>query len=887
MHEVSSREIINSFLDFFTKNGHLKIDNSSIIPKNDPTLLFINSGMAAIKNYFTGKEKPVNPEICNVQTCIRTIDIDEVGDRHHLTSFHMLGNWSINGRYFKNGAIGLAFEFITKNLGIPIEKLYVSVFAGNKELGLEFDDESKKTWIELGINKNRVLSFGMDDNFWGPTGETGPCGPCTEVFYDTGVGADYQGSGDFDTKRYIEIWNAGVFMMLNKTENLDFVSLPFKSVDAGAGLERFAMVIGGHDSVYETDLLSPIKFQIEALFNVRNLPQNMEEVFEKNMRILTDHLRTTVLILASKIRPANESRGYIPRKLIRKCIAISQKTSNFCGMTYSPNLLPVVEFILDNFNDIYPDFITNKKFVLDQFNLEVTKFESVVQDGLEKLLEHKNKLNLEISGDFAFDLVTTFGLPFEIIRDFALENNLKLDGEKYNKNLENHRNISKFVDKSERSIDEVLEKIYSKIPPDNETNFVGYDNEVVTAKIYKIFSDTGEEICNISNQKKVFLIFNNTTLYAKAGGQDYDKGIIFSYDYITLADITGCFKKNGVYVHCCEMRCGNLSVGDSITIGLDFSRRKKLSRAHSATHLLHSVLRKMFGNELEQHGSKVDENKLRFDFNYDGNISRENILGIEKEVNKYILKNLKCEIKIMQLSQAINYGATAIFTGKYDDIVRVVVFKNDEFVDCADIVSKELCGGTHVEFSSQIGFFVIESVENIGKGIRRITAFVGEKAVEFYQNKISILYDSTKILGSSYDDFVQKLSKKVAVPDVRVKKYTKNLENSDLVYADCDIPLAYKKINERPSVQALTKLAEQIKGVIAVITDDGSVETKSYVSLAVASHLNLNAGKILKQVLSGFDQKGGGNSVNAYGNFGKINVAEFIGKIVELIQKKI
>ena len=351
--KLSSIGIKNKFLSFFKERGHMEITNSSIIPKNDPTLLFINSGMAPIKNYFTGVEKPPCPRLCDIQSCIRTIDIDSVGDKHHLTSFQMLGSWSIND-YFKEKAIALAFEFLTKYLNIPKEKLYVTVFSGDKDLDLPLDEEAYEYWKKVGMPEDHIVKCGKEDNFWGPTAETGPCGPCTEIFYDTGEGLKYVPGGEFDTKkRYIEIWNAGVFMQLNKNADGTFSRLSFTSVDTGAGLERIAMVLGGYSTVYDTDLLNPIKKFIES-----NIPSG-SSICAKDILIMTDHLRTATLILSEKVPPSNEGRGYIPRKLLRRCMMITAKNKiwdfDFSG---------VANFIIEKYSELFANFSKNKNYII-------------------------------------------------------------------------------------------------------------------------------------------------------------------------------------------------------------------------------------------------------------------------------------------------------------------------------------------------------------------------------------------------------------------------------------------------------------------------------------------------------------------------------------------
>ena len=461
MEKLSSIEIKNKFLSFFKERGHMEITNSSIIPKNDPTLLFINSGMAPIKNYFTGVEKPPCPRLCDIQSCIRTIDIDSVGDKHHLTSFQMLGSWSIND-YFKEKAIALAFEFLTKYLNIPKEKLYVTVFSGDKDLDLPLDEEAYEYWKKVGMPEDHIVKCGKEDNFWGPTAETGPCGPCTEIFYDTGEGLKYVPGGEFDTKkRYIEIWNAGVFMQLNKNADGTFSRLSFTSVDTGAGLERIAMVLGGYSTVYDTDLLNPIKKFIES-----NIPSG-SSICAKDILIMTDHLRTATLILSEKVPPSNEGRGYIPRKLLRRCMMITAKNKiwdfDFSG---------VANFIIEKYSELFANFSKNKNYIIDEFKKEQEQFGKVLKNGLERLEQIKLS-SKNISSDEAFELVTTYGLPFDIICGYAEENGMNVDKKGFENKINEHKEKSKNVHGSSENAN--LKNILKQFEDCKATEFVGYD----------------------------------------------------------------------------------------------------------------------------------------------------------------------------------------------------------------------------------------------------------------------------------------------------------------------------------------------------------------------------------------------------------------------------
>lgn len=850
--KISSVEIREKFLSFFVNNGHLKIKSSSIIPKNDPTLLYINAGMAAIKNYFTGDELPERRELCNIQPCIRTIDIDDIGDNYHLTGFQMLGSWSI-GSYFKEHAVELAFDFLVNSLKIPVDKLYVSVFSGNPELGLPFDSESKDAWIKAGIPESHIVSLGMKDNFWGPASQTGPCGPCTEVFYDTECGEKYFPGSIFDTKRYIEIWNAGVFMMFNKNSENSFDNLPFNSVDTGAGLERLSMTLNGLKSVYETDLILPIKDFISSHFE-------FEKENNKKIRILTDHLRTACWILAEKQKISNEGRGYIPRKLIRKSMAIAYKNikKNYC------DLLEIMEFIIDNSESYSRKILENKEYILSAFREEQEKFKNVIKIGFEKLNSIKTS---QISGELAFDLVTTFGLPFELIEEFSKENSIVLEKDKFMNLIGEHKNISRANSKQPHICSN--DKIFEKVGNFAKTNFVGYGKFEVQTVVQRIFFPDAEEISSSEGHKNVILILKDTPIYALSGGQISDTGTILAENF--KGKINFATKNNGIVIHYCEIDDGIVKVGQKLTVKLDFERRICASRAHSATHLLQSALKKLFGAEVHQHGSKVEENALHFDFNCSQKITREQIFAIEKIVNGFITANFETEIFQMPLKDAVSQGATAIFSEKYSDVVRVVSFGD---------VSKELCGGTHVEFTGQIGMFIISSCESIGKGIKRITAFTSEKALDYVQRVVECAISSSELLHTKIEDLPKEIENRL---DSKNKHETiKRIEKSDFKFFKTKIPVAYAVFENDFSNGLVKNAANDISGIFLAVKSDGR-----RVSMAVFKDLNLNAKEILNDVLSRLGGKGGGSAEIASGGVKEKKIDEIISAFKFEFENKI
>ncbi len=842
MNKLSSAEIKNKFIDFFKSHGHLQINDSSIIPKNDPTLLFINSGMAPIKSYFTGEEQPPCPRLCNVQPCIRTIDIDSIGDKHHLTSFQMLGSWSF-GDYFKEKAIELAYKFLTEYLKIPEERLYVTVFSGDKEMGLSFDEEAYKAWKRVGVPESRIVKCGKEDNFWGPTAETGSCGPCTEVFYDTGDGLEYVPGGDFDTKnRYIEIWNAGVFMQFNKNADGTFSRLRFNSVDTGAGLERLSMVLGGYKSVYETDLLFPIKKCIlRELENSHILP-------EKDLLILTDHLRTISLILSEKVVPSNEGRGYVPRKLIRRCMMIisKHKVRNF-------DFAKIVKFILESYYELFPNFNRNFDFILKELKNEHDQFKKVLSSGIERL-ESIFSSSKELSANDAFDLVTTYGFPLDLIKQYLEEKNFILDEIGFENKIKTHKEKSKNLN-SENARNEIRE-LFELLKTCKPTLFRGYETLESEANVIHIINKReiiekavqGEDIC---------LVLNESCMYAESGGQCADTGYIFNEHFkMQVGDVQKT--SSGVFAHFGTIEFGELNEGMKVRIKVNKLRRKEISANHTAVHLLQSALRNIYGNDIHQAGSKVEDEKLRFDFNYDSTFKEEEIEKIEQYVNEYIRSNFDRKVEVKELSEALKSGAIALFESKYRDKVRVVSYGD---------ISSELCGGTHIEKTGDIGLFIIVSVEGIGKGLKRITAITGKEALDYVQNLRRNINTISKTLKVKPEKIIEKISSDISKKNIGKEDKKFSLSEKDLIYINTSlsVKLGYlisKEVNKKLNNEVL-KIADEIDGIVVCIAGD----EKKQIIIAVGNKISerLNANELISKLMNLVNGKGGGNKRIATG----------------------
>ncbi|MDQ2086245.1 alanine--tRNA ligase [Herbivorax sp. ANBcel31] len=869
MLKITSREIREIFLKFFEDKNHLRISGSSIIPSNDPTLLFINSGMAPLKKYFTGEAQPPNPDLCNIQPCIRTIDIDEVGDRHHLTSFEMLGSWSINN-YFKEKAISLAFQLLVNGLKIPKEKLYVTVFEGCKELNLSPDNESAKVWEELGIPKSHIVYQPFEDNFWGPAAETGPCGPCTEVFYDTGdeYGDEYVEGGHFDTEsRYIEIWNAGVFMQFNKNSDGTYSNLKFKSVDTGAGLERLTMVLNGLKSVYETDLLKPVIDQVALQAKVK------DSLSPKVMRTITDHLRTTAFILSEGIKPSNDGRGYIPRRLIRKCaaLALKAKIEDF-------DFVSVLNKIIEQYSDFYAQFKENKEDIISTFENERTHFQQVLKDGFKRLEKITGKQNFKISGKDAFILVSTFGIPIDLIQEYADEKGGSVNIDEFKKEFKKHQEISKSPSSGSDSEDGALSlnKLEDALSDISETEFLGYEVYDCEGTILSIIKD-GEKVSNAKSGDKVLIITDKTPFYAEGGGQVPDVGeLITSAGKANIIDVQK--NDNDTFAHLAVVKDGDLNADSNVNMKIDSERRLKIQANHSSVHLLQSALRKILGDSINQAGSLVEEDKLRFDFQYDDKLTDEEIDIVEKQVNEYIQMNIPLTTEVTTLNDAMKKGVLAFFGDKYGDSVKVVQFGD---------ISKELCGGTHISETGKIGCFKILSEGSVGRGTRRITAVTGNTAIEYTQNQIKILKEVASKLKVSPENVLSKLESLLKAPKKKessefkpldkteIQENTKTSENSQKYFVK-----VFDEFSNEIRDEAI-RISEVIQGIVCFIC---KVEDKLRVIVAVDKPISkkYNANLVIKNALKYIDGKGGGKPHLALG--GGANTENY-KKIVEEFDK--
>ena len=720
-------ELRAKFLEYFKKHDHEMVDSSPLIPANDDTLLFTNAGMVQFKDVFLGSEKRSYKRATTTQRCIRAggkhNDLENVGYtlRHH-TFFEMLGNFSF-GDYFKEDAIQLAWNFLTNELGLEKEKLWISVFRE--------DDEAADIWLsKIGIAKERVVRLDEEDNFWS-MGDTGPCGPCSEIYFDHGD--QYEGTppgspGD-DGDRFVEIWNL-VFMQFNRDAAGELSPLPKPSVDTGMGLERVAAVMQGVNSNYETDLfLNLIKASEKAI----------KSPGEPSHKVIADHIRSVSFLIADGVIPSNEGRGYVLRRIMRRAIRHGYKLG-----ARNPFMHTLVKPLVQEMKSAFPMLASAQKNIEETIYNEEVKFLETLDKGIEILEKEISVMTSNIiSGEVVFKLHDTFGFPFDLTADIAREQDLKLDEDGFNacmkEQVQNSKSASKFKG---LSIDLSLIQ---------ETKFLGYDLLEAKGKVLGIWLDENETE-QASNEHEYLIALDQTPFYAESGGQVGDNGT-FSFsggDGLVL----DCNKQGKIFLHTIQIKDGLIKKNDELKLSVEIDQRNSSTSHHSATHLMHAALKSVLGNHVHQKGSLLDANKLRFDFSHSKAVLKEEIHQIELMVNQYILKNLEVTTKLMKLDDALKIGAEAMFGEKYEDEVRVVYLGGD--------FSVELCGGTHVTRTGDIGMFAITSESSISSGVRRIEAVAGTKAMELLletRNQLQDVQGMLNVVASQLSSKVEDLIK--------------------------------------------------------------------------------------------------------------------------------
>ena len=751
---MNSSEIRSTFLNYFKKNGHEIVHSSPLVPHNDPTLMFANSGMVQFKNIFTGKEKRDYNRAVTSQKCVRAggkhNDLENVGytARHH-TFFEMLGNFSF-GDYFKDQAIEFAWNLITKEFKIEKEKLLVTVFSE--------DEDAYNFWKKIaGLSDDKIIKINTSDNFWS-MGDTGPCGPCSEIFYDHGdkYPGGPPGSPDEDGDRFIEIWNL-VFMQFEQISPSERINLPKPSIDTGMGLERISALLNNTNDNYNTDLFIPL------IDKSRNLLNDESQLNSPSHRVIADHLRSSSFLIADGVTPSNEGRGYVLRRIMRRGMRHAHTLGN--KETVFDKIFPT---LLDIFKTAYPELMRAKDLIINTFINEETKFKETVEKGLKILEDEISVSSNKLDGKIAFKLYDTYGFPLDLTQDYLKSKNVEVDVEIFNQMMKEQKERARKNWKG--TGDQEDQKNWFKITENlSSTEFLGYDQTESESEITSIVkSDSKTD--QLNEGENGIIILNQTPFYGESGGQVGDIGtIMFEHNTFEVNDTTKLF--GSFYLHHGKVKKGKFKIGDSVTAKIDSYKRQLIKCNHSSTHLLHASLRKILGNHVSQKGSLVNSEKLRFDFSHNEPITSDNIIKIENFVKKEITANSQIEIKTIDHQKALDEGATALFGEKYGDEVRVVSMGT---VENNKIFSKELCGGTHVDQTGDILNFKIINQTSVASGIRRIEALTNIAVDEYNNQKIQL---ENKTLKENLD--------KIATLISEIKEYDNNFDysydqNSDL-----------------------------------------------------------------------------------------------------------
>ena len=751
---MNSSEIRSTFLNYFKKNGHEIVHSSPLVPHNDPTLMFANSGMVQFKNIFTGKEKRDYNRAVTSQKCVRAggkhNDLENVGytARHH-TFFEMLGNFSF-GDYFKDQAIEFAWNLITKEFKIEKEKLLVTVFSE--------DEDAYNFWKKIaGLSDEKIIKISTSDNFWS-MGDTGPCGPCSEIFYDHGdkYPGGPPGSPDEDGDRFIEIWNL-VFMQFEQISPSERINLPKPSIDTGMGLERISALLNNTNDNYNTDLFIPL------IDKSRNLLNDESQLNSPSHRVIADHLRSSSFLIADGVTPSNEGRGYVLRRIMRRGMRHAHTLGN--KETVFDKIFPT---LLDIFKTAYPELMRAKDLIINTFINEETKFKETVEKGLKILEDEISVSSNKLDGKIAFKLYDTYGFPLDLTQDYLKSKNVEVDVEIFNQMMKEQKERARKNWKG--TGDQEDQKNWFKITENlGSTEFLGYDQTESESEITSIVkSDSKTD--QLNEGENGIIILNQTPFYGESGGQVGDIGtIMFEHNTFEVNDTTKLF--GSFYLHHGKVKKGKFKIGDSVTAKIDSYKRQLIKCNHSSTHLLHASLRKILGNHVSQKGSLVNSEKLRFDFSHNEPITSDNIIKIENFVKKEITANSQIEIKTIDHQKALDEGATALFGEKYGDEVRVVSMGT---VENNKIFSKELCGGTHVDQTGDILNFKIINQTSVASGIRRIEALTNIAVDEYNKQKIEL---DKKTLKQNLD--------KISTLISEIKEYDNNFDysydqNSDL-----------------------------------------------------------------------------------------------------------
>lgn len=869
---TSLNELRDKYISFFEGKGHLRLESFSLVPKDDNSLLLINSGMAPMKKYFTGEITPPSKRITTCQKCIRTPDIERVGiTARHGTYFEMLGNFSF-GDYFKHEVTAWAWKFCTKVLELPIDRLWVSIY--------EKDDEAFDIWTkEVGVDPSHIVRLGKEDNFW--EHGAGPCGPCSELYFDRG---EKYGCGlptckvGCDCDRYIEFWNL-VFTQYENDGKNNYTDLEHPNIDTGMGLERIACIMQNVDNLFLVDTVQNI---MKCISEIAGVHYGQCEKTDISLRVITDHIRSVTFMIGDGIMPSNEGRGYVLRRLLRR----AARHGKLLGIQ-RPFLSEVCNTVIKENEKAYPELLQKKSFIEKLISVEEENFAKTIDQGLELLNKMIDKSTEKVlSGEIAFKLNDTYGFPIDLTKEILAERGMTVDEETFNKLLLNQKNRARAARTnagmdawSNGNID--LTKV-------NSTDFVGYDTLTKNVNVISIINE-GKLVETANVGDKVTIILDETPFYAKGGGQVGDTGILKSENMIAkVLDTT----KNtaGIYFHNTVVTQGMIKVGAKIVAQVDEMRRQRIMRNHTAAHLLQAALRNVLGDHVEQAGQLVDENHLRFDFTHFSALSLEDIKKIEMLINNEILNSEEVIIKEMPIDEAKKIGAMALFGEKYGSVVRVV--KAGEF-------STELCGGTHVSNTSQLGVFKITSESSIASGVRRIEAVTSMGVLELLYNNIDLITDCQRVLKINQQSELisgcEQLMCEIKSNEKTISQLNSKLASlkiNDLISSAKDIngmKVIISKV-ENTDIDTLKCMCDTIKSKfensITVLVNVGKEKSNIIVSAGKKAVDNgANAGDIVKEIAKLAGGNGGGRKEMAMAGIKESSkIDEALNKVCDIIE---
>ena len=848
MKQYGVNELRRMFLEFFESKEHLRMKSFSLVPHNDNSLLLINSGMAPLKPYFTGQEIPPKRRVTTCQKCIRTGDIENVGKTaRHGTFFEMLGNFSF-GDYFKHEAIHWSWEFLTEVVGLDPERLYPSVY--------EEDDEAFEIWNkEIGIAPERIFRFGKADNFW--EHGSGPCGPCSEIYYDRG---EKYGCGHPDCTvgcecdRYMEIWN-NVFTQFENDGHNHYTELEQKNIDTGMGLERLACIVQDVDSMFDVDTLKALRDHVCKLAGVSYGESDSTDV---SLRVITDHIRSVSFMISDGIMPSNEGRGYVLRRLLRRACRHGRLLN-----IQDKFLTGLAETVIEGSKDGYPELEEKREFILNVIRKEEEQFDKTIDQGLGILSEMKKAMvekgTKTLPGEEAFKLYDTYGFPIDLTKEILEEEGMDIDEEGFKAAMEIQRQTARNARKVTNYMGADV-TVYESIDPEITSEFVGYDNLEYSSRI-SVLTTEDEVVDALSDGQRGTVIVDQTPFYATSGGQEADNGVILCGDgEFVVEDVVKLL--GGKIGHIGYIKNGMLKTGDTVTLKVNPEKRALSARNHSATHLLQKALRTVLGNHVEQAGSSVDENRLRFDFSHFSAMTPEELKKVEELVNESISASYEVVIKNMPIEEARKTGAQALFGEKYGDIVRVVNMGD---------YSIEFCGGTHVANTSEIGAFKILSEAGVAAGVRRIEALTSKGLMKYYSELEEKLHEAAKLLKTTPDQ----LNTKIAHLQSENKELSSEVESLKSKLAKDAIGDVMEQVEEVNGVKLLAvsledmdmnglrELGDQLKekiedGVIVIASNAGGKVSLMVTVTDSAMKKGAHAGNLIKAIAVLVGGGGGG-----------------------------